>query len=137
MDAQAWLQDFAWTEKQIPKRQRALLKRSPTMGPRLQDKPMFCFETALKMLLWSDLVYEYASDKGAPGLAAPVRAELQAEVDACGGKAPAIDREIVATDGPSAQLGTPSGCPKVGFGGALRPLGEVVNTGDGRCMSTF
>lgn len=32
------------------------------MGPRLQQQPVFCMETALKLVLWSDLVYEDAAD---------------------------------------------------------------------------
>jgi hypothetical protein len=50
---QAWLQDFAWTSQDVAVRQKALIKRFPVMGKRLQRQPMFCMETALKMVLWS------------------------------------------------------------------------------------
>lgn len=76
---QAWLQTFAWTVSQVSKRQRGLLKRSPTMGPRLHDKPVFCFELGLRLLLWSDVVYGSDDSKDGPGLEEPVRAELEAQ----------------------------------------------------------
>jgi len=50
---QAWLQDFAWTPNDMGIRQKALETRYPSMGPRMRRQPMFCMETALKMLLWS------------------------------------------------------------------------------------
>ena len=38
-------------------RQKALETRFPSMGPSLRKQPMFCMETALKMLLWSYCAY--------------------------------------------------------------------------------
>ena len=35
-----------------------MLKHSPGMEARLRTMPLFCMETALKLLLWSDVVYE-------------------------------------------------------------------------------
>lgn len=76
---QAYLQEFVWTVDQIPRRQQALLLRSPTMGPHLHEKPLFCFETALKLLLWSDVVYDGSEGELNPGLAGTVRADLEAK----------------------------------------------------------
>ena len=74
---QAWLQEFGWTSEQVPKRQQALLKRSPTLAGRLDQQPMFVFEEALKLVLWSDLVYDCSVEDGAPGLTESDRAGLQ------------------------------------------------------------
>ena len=51
-DAQAWVQEFAWTEEQVPQRsaERAEHAHLPAR------EPMFCMETALKLLYWSFLV---------------------------------------------------------------------------------
>ncbi|KAL4444077.1 hypothetical protein ABPG75_011814 [Micractinium tetrahymenae] len=48
-DLHAWLQDFAWLEKDLPHK----LKRRPVPA----EEPMFCVETALKLLCWSWVVY--------------------------------------------------------------------------------
>lgn len=53
-----WLQEFAWTEEE----KQAKVERRNRDGPRgqqLAKEPMFCFDTALHMLYWSALVYEY------------------------------------------------------------------------------
>ena len=63
-----------------------LLKRSPTLAGRLDQRPMFVFEEALKLVLWSDLVYECSVEDGAPGLTESDREGLQPE--ACGPQAP-------------------------------------------------
>ncbi len=55
---QVWLQEFAWTRQGIARRQHAMQKHSPGMQARLCNMPVFCMETALKLLLWSDVVYE-------------------------------------------------------------------------------
>ena len=49
--AQAWIQDFAWSEDQLPRRcaERAEHANLPAR------EPMFCMETALKLLYWSFL----------------------------------------------------------------------------------
>lgn len=57
---QVWLQYFAWTESSVVSK---VQKRTDFGG--LQDKlplskePMFCFETAVKLLYWCGLAYEY------------------------------------------------------------------------------
>ncbi|KAL4429984.1 hypothetical protein ABPG77_004354 [Micractinium sp. CCAP 211/92] len=48
-DLHAWMQDFAWLEKDLP---RKLMRRPLPAG-----EPMFCVETALKLLCWSWVVY--------------------------------------------------------------------------------
>ena len=54
---QSWLQRFAWTEQNLVKRvvRRNAIPKDETL---LRDEPMFCFETAVKMLYWSAFVYE-------------------------------------------------------------------------------
>jgi hypothetical protein len=65
---QVWLQQWAWTEGQKPERlaERAEKIRDPVSAAFLAQEPMFCFETALKALYWSTLVYRY--DENAPDL---------------------------------------------------------------------
>ncbi len=66
--AQVWLQQFAWTEAQKTERLAERLTRltGPAAAEALAAEPMFCFETALKALYWSTLVYRY--DETAPDL---------------------------------------------------------------------
>lgn len=56
-----WLQEFAWTEEE--KAERLSIRSSsgvcPDMNAGLSKEPMFCFETAMNMLYWSALVYDY------------------------------------------------------------------------------
>ena len=55
-----WLQEWAWTEagKQRDMQKRNKGDGSPDMDTSaLESEPMFCFETALNMLIWSELVY--------------------------------------------------------------------------------
>ena len=55
------LQEFAWSERELPGRREE--RRSGLCGPAencpMDTEPMFCFETSLKMLYWSMLVYRY------------------------------------------------------------------------------
>jgi hypothetical protein len=44
-----------------------MLKHSPGMEARLRRMPMFCMETALKLLLWSDTVYECIKPEATAG----------------------------------------------------------------------
>ena len=57
LSVQSWLQRFAWTEPNLSTR---LARRNsiPKDSTLLRDEPMFCFETAVKMLYWSAFVYE-------------------------------------------------------------------------------
>ena len=53
---QAWLQEFAWTQAEHPlaiNRRNAKLARNK----KLAAEPMFCIETAIKLLYYSNLVY--------------------------------------------------------------------------------
>ena len=56
--AQVWLQRFAWTEQKLASRieKRNALPKDPIL---LRDEPMFCFETAVKLLYWAGFVYEH------------------------------------------------------------------------------
>ncbi|BDA48303.1 probable lipase at C-terminar half [Coccomyxa sp. Obi] len=71
-----WLQQFAWTEEEKPGRlaERAARPAATAAAGALSAEPMFCFETALKALYWSTLVYRYdekspdlTRDKPSPG----------------------------------------------------------------------
>lgn len=64
---QVWLQEFSWTEHEMPKR-LAVRNTAQSSGDgeaaqklreKLAREPMFCFETAMAMLYWSALVYDY------------------------------------------------------------------------------
>lgn len=62
MKSSSGLQEFAWSERELPGRlqeRRSGLSR-PSERCRMDSEPMFCFETSLKMLYWSMLVYRLA-----------------------------------------------------------------------------
>lgn len=56
---QVWLQEAAWTEGELPKclARRNSRAEGPVEAAHLQPEPMFCYETALKLLKWSSLAY--------------------------------------------------------------------------------
>lgn len=58
---QVWLQDFAWTEEEVPQRvsQRKLRGQGEHDVQQLAAEPMFCMETALKLHHWSSLAYTH------------------------------------------------------------------------------
>jgi hypothetical protein len=53
-----WLQEFAWTQKSLPS---CLERRNHHLASsaKLAAQSMFCFGTALRLLYWSSLVYDY------------------------------------------------------------------------------
>jgi len=57
---QEWMQFFAWTEHskdaKHAERQSHMPERQQKM---LLDHPIFCFETAIKLLYWCGFVYEH------------------------------------------------------------------------------
>ena len=53
-----WLQDFAWTERDISKKLRTRAAKLPE-NPALASEPIFCFELAIRLFYWSCLVYTY------------------------------------------------------------------------------
>ncbi|KAK9866093.1 hypothetical protein WJX84_001319 [Apatococcus fuscideae] len=55
---QVWLQEFAWTEKDVERKRKARAAKLPD-NPKLATEPMFCFELAIKLFYWSCLVYQY------------------------------------------------------------------------------
>ena len=57
---QMWLQAFAWSEKGKVKRLEART-RAAQYFPSIKAEPMFCFETACKLLYWSTLIYKYSA----------------------------------------------------------------------------
>ena len=63
------LQQFAWTEADVPRRLAARARAVDTTCSIRSDivsKPMFCFETAIKLFFWSVLIYHYTETTGAP-----------------------------------------------------------------------
>ena len=57
---QVWLQEFAWTEEDVPRKRAervSLLPKESLEGFRLNSEPLFCFETGVKCMYWSFLAY--------------------------------------------------------------------------------
>ena len=56
---QEWVHHFAWVEQSVSKK---LAERQCLVPQQQQEslmgRPMFCFETAIKLLYWCGLVYE-------------------------------------------------------------------------------
>lgn len=64
---QAWLRELAWTPGEVGPIRESLTARMPKLQERFAQEPIFCFETALKLLLWSDLVYVYVEREQGAG----------------------------------------------------------------------
>lgn len=62
---QVWLQEFAWTEDDLPnkKEERSSSLPSGSDVEQLNREPMWCFETAIKLMYWSFLCYDYEENK--------------------------------------------------------------------------
>ncbi|GAB4817731.1 hypothetical protein N2152v2_004777 [Parachlorella kessleri] len=66
---QVWLQEFAWTEKDVPHKRQERSSSLPKGSYEhfcMDCEPMFCFETAVKMMYWSYLCYDKDETKGTP-----------------------------------------------------------------------
>ncbi|KAI7844547.1 hypothetical protein COHA_001905 [Chlorella ohadii] len=66
---QAWLAEFAWTEGDIPRKRSERASSLPLESFEhfcIDCEPLFCFETAVKMLYWSFLVYDHDEMKASP-----------------------------------------------------------------------
>ena len=62
---QAGFQVFAWAEHQIESQKRSReAYRSETND--LRNEPMFCLETAIKLMYFSALAYDIVADKVLP-----------------------------------------------------------------------
>ena len=60
--AQAWLQEFAWTEAeklQKWKKRAGNLRLTSAALHDLNKEPMFCFESAIKLYYYSHIIYQY------------------------------------------------------------------------------
>lgn len=55
---QAWLQELTWTEADKPFKLAARSAMLPD-DAKMQQQPMFCYETMLNLLYWSCLVYDH------------------------------------------------------------------------------
>lgn len=72
--AQAWLQEFAWTEAeklQKWKKRAGNLRLTSAALHDLNKEPMFCFESAIKLYYYSHIIYQY--HKVCPSLSAGCR----------------------------------------------------------------
>ena len=60
-----WLQEWAWTEagkaKDVERRNAGDGSAQADLR-RLEKEPMFCYETCVKLLYWTALVYDYRLD---------------------------------------------------------------------------
>ena len=80
------LQQFAWTEADVPRKLAARMNAVDSecaICPGFLAKPLFCFETAIKLFFWSTLVYSYTETSGVSfeTMPAPIKA-LIGEMDA-------------------------------------------------------
>ena len=55
---QIWLQEVAWTEADKPIKLAARSDMIPK-NSKIDQQPIFCYETMLKLLYWSCLVYDH------------------------------------------------------------------------------
>jgi hypothetical protein len=113
----AWLQEFAWTEAEQP---IAINKRNAKLAnnKKLSAQPMFCVETAIKLLYYSNLVYsiEDSEVQNVVRVDTPVEgedddseyAEAQEQVEREEAITDAIEDAIDAVDNPAEEKnGTP------------------------------
>lgn len=57
---QEWLQFFAWTERTKDAKVGERASHMPQQQQKLlESHPIFCFETAIKLLYWCGFVYEH------------------------------------------------------------------------------
>lgn len=77
------MQQFAWTEPDIPRKLTRRNSQIRKVAPELQNEPMFCVEYAIKFFFWSALAYDYTEAEGATFQRLPedIR-ELMGEVEA-------------------------------------------------------
>ncbi|KAL4431080.1 hypothetical protein ABPG75_006336 [Micractinium tetrahymenae] len=64
---QEWLQEFAWTEAEVPRRRRRRASSLPPESKKavaINREPMFCVETALKLAFWSFVCYDHMEVPG-------------------------------------------------------------------------
>eukprot|EP00892_Ulva_mutabilis_P005824 jgi/Ulvmu1/3613/UM017_0025.1 len=82
----AILQQFAWTEADVPRKIAArvgYIDAACAACPTFIAKPLFCLETAIKLFFWSVLAYSYTETSGVSfeTMPAPIKA-LIGEMDA-------------------------------------------------------
>lgn len=64
---QAWLREMAWSPGELGPIRDSLTSRMPNLEKQFEKEPIFCFEYAAKLLLWSDLVYSEIERKPGAG----------------------------------------------------------------------
>ena len=57
--AQAWLRELVWRTEDLPQLRRNMIEALPEFKGMLVKEPMFCYDAAAKLLVWSDLVYTF------------------------------------------------------------------------------
>ena len=77
--AQAWIQDFAWAEIHV---ERRCAERAEHADLPMRE-PMFCFETALKLLYWSFLVRLPRTRRRTPWTTLPCVLTLDCTLSLC------------------------------------------------------
>ena len=63
---QGWLRELVWREEDSPHLRKSMIQALPEFKEVLSKEPVFCFDAAAKLLVWSDLVYT-VEDKAGTG----------------------------------------------------------------------
>lgn len=66
---QVWLQEFAWAERDVPRKRVERVSSLPEdsfVGFCMDCEPLFCFETAIKLMHWAFLAYDSGELPGSP-----------------------------------------------------------------------
>ena len=56
---QGWLRELVWRDKDTAALRESMIQALPDFQELLQKEPVFCFDAAAKLLVWTDLVYTF------------------------------------------------------------------------------
>lgn len=65
--SQGWLRELVWISDDVQRLRKTIITAIPDFRHLLEKEPLFCFDEAAKLLLWSDLVYTIEDKAKAPG----------------------------------------------------------------------
>ena len=82
MCLQTLLQKFVWTRDQVSQRQQRFQKYTPGYSHGVHQQPVFCMQTAMELLLWSNVCYERDPEGGQPAMSAAQAALLRESISA-------------------------------------------------------